>query len=215
MPALSVLVQLIEAMNPYQLQEVALRYLSLRGFRNPSLTDGWNDGGTDLRVMRADGVPSRLVVQTSVQRKWKEKLTSDIEKAYNSYKCNSFIYISSRRLAELDFQRIADDALLRHQVTVTKADSQALASIFYSEGKSSEILEISGIQEHSRPSSAPTPTFKRTPPSAIYSSARKHARSALALLNKPSLAISSLRPQMPSPAQPERRLQRTLVLNLA
>lgn len=151
--------RLISAFEFYQLREVALRYLSLLGYRNPVLTDGWADGGTDLRALRADGFDSTIVFQVSVEKNWEAKLRSDIAKAVANYSPTTFIYISSRRIPELKFSQIATQ--FRAQgLSLVKADSQALASSFFENGESSYLLEIAGISDVKRPYTAPSRDFK-------------------------------------------------------
>lgn len=153
---LDALVRLINALEFYQLRELALKYLSLIGYTNPSLTDGWSDGGTDLRVMRADGATASLVVQVSVEKTWEHKLRADLKKAKRNYQPTSFFYVSSRRIPELAFSRLATE--MRDKGTaLIKVDAQALASAFFDKSQTQSILDIAGLTDILRPTHAPKP----------------------------------------------------------
>lgn len=156
--------RLINAFEFYQLREVALRYLSLVGYQNPVLTDGWADGGTDLRVLRADGFDSTIVFQVSVEKTWERKLRSDIKKAIANYNPATFMYISSRRIPELKFNQIATQ-FRAHGLALVKVDSQALASSFFENNESWYLLKVGDLNDVKRPRAAPSRDFKEE---AVY-----------------------------------------------
>jgi hypothetical protein len=142
---LDYLARAISAFSPNQLQDAALLYLRLRGFQNPELCDGWNDGGTDLRVWQPAGFPGRFIIQASVEKKWHKKLESDLRKSLGNYDVRAFLFITTRYIPELDFQRLRDRLFAETGVAVDKADAQTLASVFYEEGRVNELLAVAGI----------------------------------------------------------------------
>lgn len=44
--------QLIEALDFARFRELARHCIQLRGFVRPTVSDGWSDGGRDIRVYR-------------------------------------------------------------------------------------------------------------------------------------------------------------------
>ncbi|SNR92876.1 restriction endonuclease [Actinomadura mexicana] len=142
------LVRLVETFNPAQLQDAAILYLRMRGFQNPELSDGWSDGGTDVRVLNAINAKSKIAIQVSVEKKWKAKISEDLRKAIENYEIESFIYISSRRLPELEFEKTKDKLKEETGVAIERVDGQSLASAFFTEGRTSELLKIGGIHHN-------------------------------------------------------------------
>lgn len=140
------LVRLIRSLEFFQLRELTLRYLSMIGYPDPVLTDGWNDGGIDTRALTARGLNQPTVVQMSVQaRAWASKVRADIDKARKLYKNTTFIYVTTIRVPEADWAEIATE-YRRKGVALVKADCQALASVFYERNASTEVLDIAGIR---------------------------------------------------------------------
>jgi hypothetical protein len=63
------LVRLIESSDFSSFREIALAAISLKGYAEPSLADGWNDGGSDVRVSQVPPNPTKLAIQISVKKK--------------------------------------------------------------------------------------------------------------------------------------------------
>lgn len=140
------LVRLIRSLEFFQLRELTLRYLSMTGYPDPVLTDGWNDGGIDTRALTARGLNQPTVVQMSVQAKaWAPKVRADINKARKLYTNTTFIYVTTIRVPEADWAQIATE-YRRKGVALVKADCQALASVFYERNASTVVLDIAGIK---------------------------------------------------------------------
>jgi hypothetical protein len=151
------LVRLIEAADYMAFREIALQSLSARGFREPALSDGWNDGGTDVRIFQVPPNPLEFAVQITVEKNWKAKLRSDARKIRRKLKLSDMLLISSRRIAETEFSAVADEILRDESVRVQKMDAQAIASLAVTSGFTSEILTALGIEVPSRASdSKPT-----------------------------------------------------------
>jgi hypothetical protein len=153
------LVRLVEALTPAQLAEVALVYLRLRGFTQAEWCDGPGDGGKDIRILGVGGKPTRIVVQTSVEKRWQSKLREEVQKVAGNYKPESFIFICSRRLPELDYQRIHDELVKKFAFDIQRVDAQSLASAFFEAGYTQQILAIAGIVDRGVPSVAPRVSF--------------------------------------------------------
>lgn len=152
------LVRLIRSLEFFQLRELTLRYLSMTGYPDPVLTDGWNDGGIDTRALTARGLNQPTVVQMSVQAKaWAPKVRVDIDKARKLYKNTTFIYVTTIRVPEADWAEIATE-YRREGVVLVKADCQALASVFYERNASTEVLDIAGIKTQTPDAGANMPT---------------------------------------------------------
>jgi hypothetical protein len=77
--------------------DIALLFLSAKGFKNCTIVDGPNDGGID--VICADFPDLRI--QLSVQKAWEKKLNDEAQKTLNAEK-RHFIYITNRRIREAE-----------------------------------------------------------------------------------------------------------------
>lgn len=137
--------RLVEAADFSDFRTIARRYLELRGYRLPESTDGWSDGGRDIRVYQLPPNPSPIAVQTSVERRWQTKLREDAIKAEQNLGVSQVLYISSRRLAETEFANLADSLWREKGITVHKADSQSIAGTFSDQKRLLELLELLGI----------------------------------------------------------------------
>lgn len=139
------LIRLVEGADWMSFRELALLCLDLKGYREVSLSDGAYDGGTDLMVYQRPPNPTRIAVQLSVQKKWKNKLDEDVRKAKSKLGLDHMVYVSSRRIPEADFAPEKDRIWSELGVTVNKIDSQAIATEFYREKEVPEALRILGI----------------------------------------------------------------------
>lgn len=139
------LIRLIEAADYMSFRQIALRALVARGFRVADLADGWKDGGSDVRVYQTPPNPLRFGIQVSVERDWRTKLRGDARKVRDILGLGDLLLVSSRRIAEAEFQTVADAILRDMSVRVQRMDSQAIASAALAGGFAQEILEILGI----------------------------------------------------------------------
>jgi len=123
-----ILARLIGSIDFVTLKEVAAECLSRRGYSNVSDSDGWSDGGSDLRVYARNSVePAKTAIQTSVEKDWKSKVRADAIKAKRRLGCPTFLYVSSRRIPDAEFLPIADDLEVKHGVRAAKMDQQDIA----------------------------------------------------------------------------------------
>jgi len=140
---LDVLVRHIEAADPASFREIALLCLDARGFR-PEVTDGPDDGGRDLRVFVMPPGARPFAVQVSVERRWQAKLRDDALLAKDKLGVTDLLFVSSRRLPEVDFQA-AQDELAGKGVAVQKMDAQGIASLLLARGLLPRALEVLGL----------------------------------------------------------------------
>lgn len=138
---------LLGTMTFSQFRELAREYVCFRGYGKPVITDGWNDGGSDLRVYQSGGLtPRRIAIQTSVQEKdWKTKLKGDARKALVNLGCGVFLYVTNRRLADAEYQPIADELLQKDGISCMKADGDSLAQYVIDEDKLDWLFDLMGI----------------------------------------------------------------------
>ncbi|MFO0652819.1 MAG: hypothetical protein U0326_41770 [Polyangiales bacterium] len=146
-----VLVRLIGAADPASLREIALVCLHARGFE-PEITDGPNDGGRDLRVFTLGG-GRRYAVQTSVEAAWRSKAREDALKAKARLGVTDMLFVSSRRLPDVEFQELQDE-LAPHGVTLQKMDAQGIASLLQRKGLIPKALELLGLWRDEPPARA-------------------------------------------------------------
>jgi hypothetical protein len=145
------LARLISGADHLSFRDLALEYLASRGYKEVTSTDGWSDGGTDVRVFTQPPIPDPVAFQVTVEWDWKKKLYEDAEKVKRQLGLSHLTLIASRRIPEAEFLDAADDVLLRFQVRVGRVDCQAMASKFFLENKTTRVLELLGIPTSSEP----------------------------------------------------------------
>jgi hypothetical protein len=151
--------RLIEASDFLSFREIALKCLALKGYREVALTDGWRDGGTDVRTFDLPPNPTPIAFQITVEWDWKAKLRADARKVKANLKLEHMTLMTSRRVPEAEFHGEAENLWRELGVRVTKIDSQAIASAFFLAGKSTLVLESVGI-EVSGPGAKPARTVR-------------------------------------------------------
>lgn len=139
------LVRLIESADPMSFRSLVLEFLMLLGYNNVVLTDGPSDGGTDFSVYSLPPNPMPIAFQVSVEKNWKYKIKADAIKVRDKLNLNNLVYISSRRIPEIDFNPISNEIWRDYNVRVTKYDVQYIASTFFSNGKTKSVLTNLGI----------------------------------------------------------------------
>lgn len=139
------LTRLVEISDFLSFREIALRTLALRGYVQPSLTDGPSDGGTDVRVFQIPPNPARLAVQLSVERDWRKKLRSDAAKIKEKLSLQDVLFVTSRRVPEAEFQILSAEIWRDLDLRVNRIDAQGIASTFVEHGATHEVLQILGI----------------------------------------------------------------------
>src|SRR5687768_8407130 len=123
------LIRLIESADWMAFREIAMRAIIARGYRHVELSDGWRDGGRDLRVFQLGQRPLPIAIQVSVEKDWKAKIAEDARKVVADLNLTDMMFVSSRRIADAEFQSTADDVLVNSGVRLSKMDSQAIASM--------------------------------------------------------------------------------------
>lgn len=153
-----ILARLIQATDFTTFRDIARKALELRGFRNPTISDGWSDGGRDVRIYETQGItPLRYAVQVTVEQPpWKAKLRTDLKRAKTALNCHSFMFVSSRRIADADFQREVDWARDTEGVSLAKMDGQELAALLDSREHQAWLLQKLDISTDLPPQQPPS-----------------------------------------------------------
>lgn len=138
--------RLIEAADFMSFRELALECLAMKGYQDVALTDGWSDGGTDVRVFQLPPNPTPMAFQITVERDWKGKLQEDAQKIQEKLKLTHMTLVTSRRVPEAEFHAEAERLWQSRGIRATKLDSQAIASTFFLEGRTTRVLDILGIK---------------------------------------------------------------------
>ncbi|HYD42499.1 MAG TPA: hypothetical protein VEB43_16855 [Anaeromyxobacter sp.] len=138
------LVRLIESADFMSFREIALIALKARGFQTPAIRDGWNDGGSDVAVYTFPMQPLRFAIQVSVEADWRGKIRQDARKAKAQLGTTEFLYVTSHRLAEVEFQAVADE-LVREGIHASRMDSQGIASLAVERNLAPAILKAVDI----------------------------------------------------------------------
>lgn len=144
--------RLMSTMTFAQCRELAREYIRFRGYGDPVISDGWNDGGSDLRVYHTGSqAPQRIAIQSSVQEKnWKTKLKDDARKAKADLGCGVFLYVTNRRLPDAEYQPVADELLQQDGISCLKADGDSLAQYVLDDDKVDWLLDLLGIRLEGR-----------------------------------------------------------------
>jgi hypothetical protein len=139
------LTRLIEAADFSSFRELASHFLAMRGYSEIAITDGANDGGTDLRVFQLPPNPTPIAFQITVERNWKSKLWEDVEKAKSRLRLDHMTYVTSRRVPEAEFFGETEAIWRDLGVRVTKLDGQAIATTFFLASNTGLVLRLLGI----------------------------------------------------------------------
>lgn len=141
---LEMLVRLLAAASPAQLDELALWYFRSRGYA-PVVRDGTADSGVDLRLFEIGGT-QRVAVQATTQRKGLfAKLLTDATHA-KTLGVEQLWVVSSHRLPEAGFTDWSDKILVRTGVNLTRADAQTLVSHAFNRHALADVLRILDIE---------------------------------------------------------------------
>jgi hypothetical protein len=131
----------IEGCDFITFRELAIFTLPYIGLKEVKLTDGWRDGGTDVKVGVNKGTELNLAVQISVERKWQSKIIGDLRKIKSNYSNVRAVYfISSRRIQERDFETVRQQAYKDFDINLFKYDNQGISSVLLEAGKVEEGL---------------------------------------------------------------------------
>jgi tetratricopeptide (TPR) repeat protein len=140
------MVRLIEAADVGSFRQLAIHYFDLAGYTTVEIKDGPHDGGSDLALFRQGQNPEPIAVQLSTQRKgWRSKARSDAVRARDVLGSRVFVYVTSRRIPAEEAQQVIDDLWSNHAIAGRFVDSQALASTFYKERRTNDVLEALGV----------------------------------------------------------------------
>jgi hypothetical protein len=140
------LTQLIQSSDFIAFRQIAIQCLALKGFTDPYLTDGWGDGGTDVRFSYLPPNPAKVAIQVTVEKEWRTKLWRDCRKVKSELSLDRLILVSSRRIPEPDFLEESQLIWKDIEVTATKIDSQAIATVLFLVDKTDVVLSALGIE---------------------------------------------------------------------
>ena len=120
------LTRAIETADFLAFREITQRYLELRGYREPEVTDGRYDGGSDFAIRVQGNNATPLAIAVTVQRSdWQAKMRSDCRKAKAELGLTTVLYISSHRRAPVDVAKVTDELWANDGIQVRSVDSQA------------------------------------------------------------------------------------------
>jgi hypothetical protein len=156
------LTRAIETADFLAFREITARYLELRDYREPELSDGPHDGGTDF-VVRAQGSnPTPLAIAATVQKAdWKSKMLGDCRKAKTALGLTNVVCISSHRRPTGEVAGVAEELWANDGIQLRSIDSQAIASAFFAAGETGFVLRTLGITfGENRPAGVERPNLK-------------------------------------------------------
>jgi len=191
---------LIEALDFVKFRDLARYCIEKRGYVRPTVSDGWSDGGRDLRVYHVNGTkPVPVAFQTTVQWDWKTKLNDDLVAAKKKLGCSAFTYVTSRRIGDAEFAPFVTKALADHGVMLTKIDKQDLAQQLVDQDEVGWFLDLIGIESSASLSRKPSLRQEVADTFLMFSGDVQDFRFAmvehalrLTLLHSPGLVIDEL-----------------------
>lgn len=143
---LDALERLINSADFSSFRELGLRYLCLAGFHTAELTDGRSDGGNDVSLWTVGGNREPLSVQMTVQKHgWQSKLRADAVRAKEIFDTRNFTYLTAHRIDSEQGQDLTTELWAKHEIALRVIDSRAIASKFFTENKTADVLETLGI----------------------------------------------------------------------
>jgi|GEM_PF-2180341 len=145
--------RLIQAADVAVFRTLAADFLSFLGFSTASYCDGPYDGGKDFWLVAGKNGEIKCSIQLSVESKWQDKVKSDAAKVKEKYDTSVLYFLSSRRIPEDSFQKVSREIFEEYSISVTRYDSQAIATEFIRKNKVGDLLRIFGIKETVKPSS--------------------------------------------------------------
>ena len=156
------LTRAIEMADPPALREIAQKYLEVRGYREPEVTDGKNDGGTDMMVRVQGGNRTPMAIALTVQKAdWQAKVRADCRRAKEALGVTNVLYISSHRRATVDFSKVEDELWADDSIHVRSVDSQAMASALLEADEVETVFHALGLTfEERRPEAVERPNLK-------------------------------------------------------
>jgi hypothetical protein len=159
---LAPLTKAVELADHLAFREIARKYLQLRGYREPRITDGPRDAGADLLVRTLGGNQTPLAVAITTQAKdVPTKLRKDCRRAKEALGLDVVHFLSSRRLANADFMGVVDDLWKQDGIRVRTIDSQEIAAAFRDSGDGQLLLDAIGIrQDEQRPEAVERPDLR-------------------------------------------------------
>jgi hypothetical protein len=146
MNTLTQITRLVESADQQMILDISLKILTLQGYKNTRLTDGWNDGGSDFRLLRSSQSDEVVIAQaTVVQKNWTSKLLSDAKKAKAKLNATRMYVFHNKRLDEVRWKSIESKSYKDNNVTLIKYDSQAIAAYLIANDKVNELFSILNI----------------------------------------------------------------------
>lgn len=134
------LTRLLETASPEQLRQIARLVLRLSGYAASRITDGPHDGGSDLRVLGADGAALPLAIALSVEKNWKKKIGEDAARARRKLSLTRLLFISTRRIPEGSFRPLQVKLQADSGVHVDRIDQQGIVDIVWDGHALAELL---------------------------------------------------------------------------
>lgn len=121
--------------------DIALLFLTAKGYRNLSVVDGAGDGGRDIACTDWP----ELRIQLSVQRLWDIKLNDEAKKTVGAGK-KHFVYVTNRRIREAEeAEFIQNKYKYKGQVEINIFDLDKIATLLSFPGNINAAYEKLGI----------------------------------------------------------------------
>lgn len=132
--------------------DIALLYLQAIGYKNPYITDGRNDGGTDIK---SDNRRSTSV-QLSIQKNWKSKINEDAEKIRrNQPNIEHMLYLTNRDISETDISNfMMKEFINKESISLDITDVKKIASILSNSNYVNRVYDLLNLKKQPNVSSS-------------------------------------------------------------
>ena len=91
---------------------IAAYFLHIEGYKDISIVDGANDKGTDVTTSSTNAQ-----IQLSVNKKWQDKINSELDKA-KKYNKSTLLYITNQRISDEDISKFKLTQKYNNEITL-------------------------------------------------------------------------------------------------
>ena len=142
----AVVERLVQSCDFPQFNPIARHFAELHLGLKSAPVDGWNDGGSDLRIYGRPAEKQTVAVQISVRKSgWKTKARADAEKAKTTFGTTLFYFVSNRRVAPRERIRLQGELSNHLGIASDFFGNQEVAALLCDRREEAILLDHLGI----------------------------------------------------------------------